>query len=163
MITLYYEVAKLVNRVNTNALLIGRNIKQDRSNDFFHLGVQDAEDFIKDKIRSIANRIFADCFIQYSRDMVYPNGNPVTPFSCEADADEIEYNFNLPEGADPNVGVPLLQAVEDAIIEYVTYEWLYHTNYDYRKAEQIYKEHLDRITGMMSKRHGVILRNYKYY
>lgn len=167
MVTLQYDIAKLINRVNTNALLIGRNVKQERTNDFMQLGVQDAEDFIKDKIRSICGQIFADFFSQYGRDLVDENNVAVEPYEFDVTynnvAGRIVFRMLFPEGFNLKLIPAILQATEDLIIEYVTYEWLYHTNYDYRKAEAIYQKWMDKLIGIVSRRNGVTLRNYKYY
>lgn len=167
MTTLYFDIPKLINRVNTNALLIGRNVKQDRTNDFTHLGVQDAEDFIKDKIRSICAQIFSDFFSQYARDLVDENDVAVEPYEFDVTYDNVAgrivFRVLFPEGFNLKLIPSVLQATEDLIIEYVTYEWLYHTNYDYRKAEAIYTKWMDKLIGLVSRRNGVTLRNYKYY
>lgn len=158
----YYDIAKLIDRVHTTALYLARNIKQDRSNDFYQLSIIDAEDFLKDKFRSISARIFADVFAPYARDLIDPylfdnNYGDLTG--------QIVFYAQFPDDGtfDDNLYLSILQAGEDLMIDYVVYEWMYHTNYDYRKAESIYTEGLKRLIGLVNKRTGTFTRTYKLF
>lgn len=160
MTTFYYSIAKLIDRIHTSALYLARNIKQDRTNDFYQLSIVDAEGFLQDKIRTIAARIFADVFSPYARELTDPFQFDV-PF--EGLDGQIIFQVEFPDKYfDANLIPSILQAGEDLIIDYVVYEWIYHTNYDYRKAEQIYSEGIKKLMGLVGRRYTA-RRNYKLY
>ena len=159
MVQLNLDIATIQERINTNSLLIGRNIKADRNNDFAILGIQDAEKWVHDEIKSISSRIFADFFSQYARDQEYPY---MFEGSDTYDSGDIIYRMEFHEDFDTNLVPSILQATEDLIVDYVTYKWVYNSNYDYRKAEEIYKEGKSLLIELVSRRHNA-RRTYKYY
>lgn len=159
MTTFYYDIGKLLDRIHTSALYLARNIKADRTSDFYQLSIIDAEGFLTDKIRTIAARMFADVFAQYARELSDPFQWDV-PY--EGLDNQIVFNVEFPSDFDLNLVPSILQAGEDLIIEYVVYEWMYHTNYDYRKAEDIYLKHLQHLQSLVSRR-NIAIRSYKLF
>ena len=157
----YFGITKLLERVHTTALYLARNIKQDRTNDFYHLSIIDAEDFLKDKLRSISARIFADFFAPYARDLITPY--LFDDYYGDLSGQIVFYAEFPADTFDDNLYASILQAVEDVMIDYVVYEWMYHSNYDYRKSEEIYLEGMRRISSLVNRRNATFTRTYKLF
>jgi len=160
MTTFTYDISALLTKIQTSALFVARNIKQDRSADFSKLSIVDAETFLLDKIRTISSKIFADIFSQYARDLT-------DPYLFDADNEgvsgDIVYSTEFPTtNFDANLLPSILQAGEDLIINYVVAEWLRISNYDYRNAEDIYKEDKKEMLGLVSRRYSYA-RKYKLF
>jgi hypothetical protein len=155
---IYYDIQGLIDRINTSSLYLARNIKNDRSADFHQLSITDAGDFIADKLRSISARLFADVFSQYARSITDPY---LWDTTYEGVTGQLVYQVEFPTTKfDANLIPAILQKGEDVLIDYVVAEWLYHGNYDYRKAEAIYQEGKKELLGLVSRRY-TFSRTYK--
>lgn len=163
MTVFYYDIDTLIHRVDTAAVLIARNIKKDRSADFQQLSTVDARDWIEDKIRSICGRLFSDIFAQYAQNL---DETADVPYEWDVTYDDeprrVVFRVEFPESHFDDHLIPsILQAGEDAIIEYVLYEWLYFTNYDYRDQERKSNEAWAKLRGLLGRRRRTFARTYK--
>jgi hypothetical protein len=154
----YYDINKILDRVETAGLYAARNIKQEKAADFYQLSIVDARDFLADKLRTISARMFADIFSQYARNITDPYLYDTT---FEGSEHQIIFQVEFPTTKfDSNLIPSICQKGEDVLIQYLVSEWLIHSNYDYRKAEETYQEGKREMLGLVSRRQNYS-RTYK--
>ena len=167
MTTLRYDIKLLVDKIDNVILLKARNIKKDGESDFKQLSIVDHKFFIKDKLEEISTKIFDKITSPISRTL----SEERFEFDALVDAPEgeeptnsgkIEFRFELPEKSDSGTIKAILRAIEDVMIAFCIYEWLYHGNYDYRKEEERYNQRWDDLLSLITRRIN-LKRTYKLY
>ena len=151
MTTFYFDINKILDKVETAALYRARNIK-DRTPDFAELSIVDAKDFLKDQLRYIAAKIFDTEFSQYP-----PVADPaVEPFefdvTYDGNPDHIVYRCTFPAGYNSSLHTATVHAIESALVKYVVMEWIKAANYDYRQNEADYEKAMDDIRSLVARR-----------
>lgn len=164
MTVLEYDITKLIDKIDTAILLKARNIKKDGEADFKHLSIVDMKPFIKDKLAEISVKIFDKITSPVSRALTEERFefDPLTEGETPAPSDKIIYRFNFPAKADSGIATAILRAIEDVMVSYAIYEWLYFGNYDYREEKKRYQESWDDLLSLITRRIN-LKRTYKLY
>jgi hypothetical protein len=173
MTTLQYDIKLLVDKIDNLILLKARNIKKDGESDFKQLSIVDHKFTIKDKLEEISTKIFDKITSPISRTLLEERFEfdalvePPEPAEGEEEAEptnsgKIVFRFELPEKSDSGTTKAILRAIEDVMVTFCIYEWLYHGNYDYRKEEERYTQRWDDLLSLITRRIN-LKRTYKLY
>lgn len=156
MTTFTIDIKKILDRVETKALYKARNIKKDGTSDFYQLSIVDARPFLIEKIRTVLARIWSTELSQYSIEdgYTYDDTDPLDI--------KVSYEVEFPENFRTESIPSISRAIEDAIVNFVIYQWMMASNYDYRKDEQEYRENMDEIRSLVARRTKLV-RTYKLY
>lgn len=165
MTTFYFDINKILDKVENNVLYKGRNIAAERKDDFAELSIVDARDFLKDQLETIASKIFDTELSQYT----YGLDNLETPVNAyEFDViydgipGRIVYRVVFPAMYNLRLTPSVLNAIEDSMIKYLVTEWMKKSNYDYRQDELDFNKAMDDIRSLVSRRKN-LKRTYKLY
>lgn len=156
MTTIWFDIDILVAKIDTAILYKARNIKKDGSSDFVQLSIADAKLFIRDKVKSIALKVYDK--------LVSPLARHLTDtflFDEEIDGKKLLL-IKLDYTIDLNLLPAIEGAIEDVIIDYCIYEWMYHSNYDWRKGEERFNGSWDDLLSLIKRRIN-LKRTYKLY
>jgi len=164
MTTLQYDIKLLVDKIDNLILLKARNIKKDGESDFKQLSIVDHKFFIKDKLEEISTKIFDKITSPISRSLSEERFefDALTEGAEPANSGKIVFRFELPEKSDSGTTKAILRAIEDVMVAFCIYEWLYHGNYDYRKEEERYTQRWDDLLSLITRRIN-LKRTYKLY
>lgn len=168
--TFYYEIPKLVQKINTKVMYSIRN-RTEAPKGFGDNSIIDADMLVGEYITQIANDLFDKHISKMGRELADLEV-PQEPFEYAVDytregEDTIEnciiYRVILPEKFDINTVTPMWKAIEDSIISYAVYQWLMDSNIN---GWQIYEERHDRevnkLIGLVNRRIGLV-RTYKLF
>lgn len=151
MTTFYFDIDKILDKVETAVLYRARNIK-DRTPDFADLSIKDATDYLKDQLRYIASEIYDKELSQYPP----VSDDPVTAFEYDVSYDNVPgrivFRVTFPSGHNSNLYTAILNALERAMINYLVYHWIKKSNYDYRQDEADYYRAMDDVRSLVARR-----------
>ena len=164
MITLQYNINLLVDKIDEAILIKARNIKKDGESDFKQLSIVDNKHFIKDKLEEISAKIFDKITSPISRTLSDERYefNPLTEGEEPVNSEKIVFRFTPPDKFDSGTTKAILRAIEDVMVSFCIYEWMLHSNYDYRKDEERYTQRWDDLLSLISRRIN-LKRTYKLY
>jgi hypothetical protein len=164
MITLQYDINLLVDKIDEVTLIKARNIKKDGEADFKQLSIVDNKHFIKDKLEEISAKIFDKITSPISRTLSEERYefDPLTEGEEPTNSGKIVFRFELPEKSDSGITKAILRAIEDVMVTFCVYEWMFHSNYDYRKDEERYNQRWDDLLSLVNRRIN-LKRTYKLY
>lgn len=163
--TFYFDISKILDKVENNALFRARNITQNRNPDFAELSIVDARDFLKDHLETIASKIFDTELSQYTYGLDDLE-TPVEAYEFDVTYDgtpgRIVYNVVFPDIYNHKLVPAVLNAIEDAMIKFLLLEWVKVSNYDYRQNEIDYNRAMDDLRSLVARRKN-LRRTYKLY
>lgn len=160
MTTFYYDINKVIDKIDTAVLLKARNINKDASADFAQLSITDAKGFVKDKLAEISVKIFDKISSPLSRQIT--GDRFVFDETVEGEPGRIGFFVELPQKFDQGTTTSILRAIEDVMVSFCIYEWLYHANYDSRKEEERFNQKWDDLLSLITRRVN-LKRTYKLY
>ena len=152
MTTFYVDIAKILDRVDVKVLYKSRNIKKDGTSDFYQLSIVDAHGFLKEKIYSISSKIFSEELSAYSS----------TSGSFVYDEDNVFFKVEFPSTFNVALIPSIERSIEDVIVNWTVFQWMYNSNYEYRKDEEEYLKSIDGLRSLITRRKNLV-RTYKLY
>lgn len=167
MITFYYEIPKLINRIEVDILLYLKKLEnEDGLPDFEEssAGTED-EKLLRLLLKNVANEIYGT-LSPYSRGLAELD-TPLEGFEFEAtfetSNDCIIFRILKPTYWDETMQSPLENAIENTLIHYTVKEWLRKNNVkDYEIHHDLYLRGKEDILNYLNRR-TKIKRIYKLY
>ncbi len=173
--TFYYEIPKLIQKINTKVEYSIRN-RTEKPKGFGDNSIIDADMLVGEYITQIANDLFDKHISKLGRAVVSDLEVPQEPFEYgvdyilnegEIDEDTLEdcivYRVILPEKFDTTTIPPIFKAIEDSIISYAVYQWLMDSNVNgWQIYEDRHEKDVDKLIGLVNRRIGLV-RTYKLY
>lgn len=173
--TFYYEIPKLIQKINTKVEYSIRN-RTDKPKGLGDNSIIDAEMLVGEYITQIANDLFDKHISKLGRAVVFDLEEPQEPFEYGVDyilnegteeeetlADCIVYRVILPEKFDTTTIPAIFKAIEDSIISYAVYQWLMDSNINgWQIYEERHEKEVDKLIGLVNRRIGLV-RTYKLY
>lgn len=165
---IYYKISDLLNRTDREVLYKTR--KKDQRPGAGNNSIIDAEAVIKDYLGSISAEI-ADKWISPLSRGLSELEEPVVAYEFDATFNEDETGIDnciifrvvFPEKYDTNVIPSLVRAIEDCIISYCVWQWLFDADVkDWQKYEQEHIRKLDNLRGLANRRMN-LKRTYKLF
>lgn len=171
MVPFYFEIPKLINRAEVEVLLFVKSLKNDDdlpALEELAIGVED-ENPVRKILKDAANKVY-QTISPYSRGLADLD-TPLEGFEFAAtytDADDTEtadciiFRIIEPTNYDEVVRLPLDNAIENTLINFVVSEWLYRNGADGSTHKDRYEENRDDILKLISRR-TALKRTYKLY
>jgi hypothetical protein len=173
MVTFYYEIGKLIDRAEVEALLYVKSLKnEDGLPALEELAIGDEdESYIRKLLYNVANQVYAK-LSPYSRGLASLEV-PLEGFEFDktyTDDDEAEtetenciiFRILEPDNFDEVVRLPLDNTIENIMINYVVSEWLFRNAADGSIHKERYEKNLDEILKYINRRLA-LKRTYKLY